>query len=64
MAEKEIARTCPSCRLRNTPELPAGASAQNTVAVRCKGWEREHNVSPALALTSNGTKKSVGVTWL
>jgi len=64
MAQKEIVWTCPSCRLRNTSELPAGASAQKTVAVRCKGCEREHNVSPALALTSDGTKKSVGVTWL
>jgi hypothetical protein len=64
MAGKEIVWTCPSCRLRNTSELGADVSTEKTIVVRCKGCEREQNVSPALALTADGTKKSVGVTWL
>jgi DNL zinc finger len=64
MGDREIVWTCLKCRLRNTSEVATDITKEKSLVVRCKGCEREQTVSPALVLTSNGTKMRVGVTWL
>ena len=59
MSDKEFVWTCGVCRLRNTSVMPAGASREKTVAVRCRACEREQNVTPVLVLTSHGPGLSV-----